>query len=299
MSRKLNLTNTALLNRAAGRAASLFGVDEGASLRELDIAAVSPNPLQPRRHFDAEALATLAASIERHGLLQPICVREIQANLYQIVAGERRYRAFLSLGRTTIPAMVTRTDDPATLALIENIQREDLDALELVEALWNLLNERGATQDQLAALIGKSQAYVSRTLRIMELPRRIRDAYAAHRHVPISALMIIAETPGEDDQWALWEMAREGLSVRALDAAKAARKAAAAPPPKPATPSTAASASASGRSASDPAPGKVLAGLRRNVDALRGWREKGGAPSEDQAEALLALRAEIDALLEG
>lgn len=292
MSRKLNLTNAALLGRTADRAASLFGIDEGNSLRELNMTAITANPQQPRQHFDPDSLAMLAASIERHGLLQPICVREIQANHYQIIAGERRFRAFQSLGRTTIPAMVTRTDDPITLALIENIQRENLDGLELAQALAALLDEHNATHEQLASLIGKSQAYVSRTLRILELPQAIRDDYAANRHVPVSALMVVAEADSVADRLALWQLAKKGSSVRCLlDARTQARAAhsqqAGAQPLQP---------------ESDPPndagmPARILSAVKRDTRALRIWRDQGGVPAPAQISALQALRAEIDAML--
>lgn len=296
MSRKLNLTNAALLSRAGTRAAGLFGVDESRSLRELDVAAIKPNPLQPRRHFDEEAVASLAASIDRHGLLQPICVRETQANHYQIVAGERRWRAFRSLQRATIPALVIQADDPNTLALIENLQREDLDGLETAGALYALLQERGLTHDQLGALVGKSQAYVSRMLGILELPRWILDEYAVNRHVPASAAMIVAETKSPQLQAALWEQAKAGLSVRALTQARKEGEGALFSPGADAAPGTV--------DAKQPpvpaAAGKnITRTVRKTADALRGWRESGAAVVGDQRDALHRLRDEIDALLAG
>lgn len=278
--RKLNLTNTALLGRATARAVSLFGVDDGRSLREIDLAAITPNPHQPRRYFDAAALATLAASIERHGLLQPICVREVAADRYEIIAGERRFRAVSSLNWSAIPAIVTRTDDPATLALIENVQREDLNAVELATALQALLAEHGATHEQLGLLIGKSQAYVTRTLGILGLPPAILDDYQGHRgQVSASALMIVAETEGEAAQAALWEQAKAGLSVRALQASRKEQRAA---PDK---------AEASAES------DRVIAALRKSAAALNACHQAGSPLSDEQRAALQALRDAADALL--
>lgn len=293
MSRKLNLANAALLGRAGDRAAALFGVDDDRSLRELDMAAVAPNPLQPRQNFDEAAIAALAVSIDRHGLLQPICVREIQANHYQIVAGERRWRAFRQLKRKTIPALVIKADDPNTLALIENLQREDLDGLETATALSILLRERGLTHAQLGALVGKSQAYVSRMLGVLELPRRILDDYAANRHVPASALMIVAETKDPRLQAALWEQAKAGLSVRALTGA---RKTAEAPSAALVDGGGAVKPAERNRSRA-PSAKTALRSLRKGTEALREWRGRGGELSTDQASALRALRDEIDALL--
>lgn len=286
MSRKLNMANAALLGRAGTRAANLFGVDETRSLRELDMDAVSPNPLQPRRHFDEETIAALAASIERHGLLQPICVRETQANRYQIIAGERRWRAFQQLGRKTVPALVIQTDDPATLALIENLQREDLGGLETAEALSVLLQERGVSHEQLGALIGKSQAYVSRMLGILALPRGILNDCAANRHVPASALMIVAETKDPTLRAALWEQAKAGLSVRGLTQA---RKAAETQVPADAAPP---------RRAKDKTPGATAAqAARKTTAALQNLSAQGAALSAEETETLQALRRAIDALL--
>jgi ParB family transcriptional regulator, chromosome partitioning protein len=292
MSRKLNLANAALLGRAGDRAAALFGVDDSRSLRELDMTAVTPNPLQPRQNFDEAAIAALAASIDRHGLLQPICVRETRANHYEIIAGERRWRAFRHLGRKIIPALVIRADDPNTLALIENLQREDLDGLETATALSVLLQERGLTHEQLGALVGKSQAYVSRMLGILELPRGILADYAAHRHVPASAMMIIAETKGAKLQAELWEQAKAGLSVRGLTQARKqaeatgdAGEAGGEKPPRPA------------RAAGGPSAKTALRAAQKGTEALRTWREQGGELSSEQVAALRSLRDEIDGLL--
>lgn len=286
MSRKLNLANTALLGRAGDRAASLFGIDDSHSLRELDMAAVVANPLQPRQHFDEAAIAALAASIERHGLLQPICVRETRANHYEIIAGERRWRAFRHLGRAAIPALVIRTDDPATLALIENLQREDLDGLETATALMTLLQERGLTHEQLGALIGKSQAYVSRMLGILELPRRVREEYAAHRHVPVSALMIIAEAGDLSLQLALWEQAKAGLSVRGLTQARRAAESEA-----PAASST------EPRPAGKPSVKAALRALQKGTEILQALQAQGDRLSAEQAAAVRGLCDDINALL--
>lgn len=288
MSRKLNLANAALLGRAGDRAAALFGVDDSRSLRELDMAAVAPNPLQPRQNFDEAAIAALAASIDRHGLLQPICVRETRANHYEIIAGERRWRAFRHLGRTIIPALVIRADDPNTLALIENLQREDLDGLETATALSVLLQERCLTHEQLGALVGKSQAYVSRMLGILELPRGILADYAAHRHVPASALMIIAETKGAKLQAELWEQAKAGLSVRGLTEARKQAEATGETGEKPPR---------SARATGGPSAKTALRAAQKGTEALRTWREQGGELSPEQAAALRALRDEIDGLL--
>lgn len=297
MSRKLNLANAALLGRATARAVSLFGVDDARSLREIDIDQIEPNPNQPRRHFDEDALAALAQSIERHGLLQPICVREVDADRYQIIAGERRYRATRRLHWATIPAIVTQTDDPAALAMIENIQREDLDAVELARGLHALLTERGASHQQLGALIGKSQAYVSRVLGILNLPASVLDTYGENRHVPVSALMIVAEAGDEANQLALWELAKEGLSVRQL---QENRKAALGPAlktgrgrPKAEIPTASADRAANRALADDPA----VEALIKATAILRELRHERAALPESRRRALAELRDAINAVL--
>ena len=131
-------------------------------LTALPLSAVRPNPAQPRRHFDPDALAELAASIAQHGLLQPVIVKR-EDDGYLIMAGERRYRAAQLAGLAVIPALV-RDDDPLEIAIIENLQREDLSALEEAEGLGALIDQYGYTHEALAELIGKSRPYVSNTL---------------------------------------------------------------------------------------------------------------------------------------
>lgn len=179
-----------------------------------------------------------------------------------------------------------QADDPTTLALIENLQREDLDGLETAAALSVLLQERGLTHEQLGALIGKSQAYVSRMLGILELPRWILDDYAANRHVSASAAMVVAETRDPALRLALWEQAKAGLSVRGLTQAR-----------KEAAKEKDAGEMEGRRSAGKPSAKAVLRAAQKGAMALREWREQGGKLSVDQMAALKKFRDEIDALL--
>jgi len=145
-----------------------------AGVREIPCDAIVPNPHQPRRDFDDAALASLAASIEAHGVLQPITVRgsDVGQGRYELIAGERRWRAFQRLGLASIPAIVREADDPvsAQLALIENIQREDLDPIERASALRDLSARHGMTQEQIANTVGVSRSSVANAVRLLDLP---------------------------------------------------------------------------------------------------------------------------------
>jgi len=147
----------------------------GARVREIACASIDPNPNQPRRSFDDAALAALAASIEAHGILQPITVRAGGGGRYELIAGERRWRAAQRAGLGTIPAIVRDADDRASaqLALIENIQREDLDPIERATALRDLAERHGMTQERIARAVGVSRPSVANTIRLLELPETV------------------------------------------------------------------------------------------------------------------------------
>jgi len=144
---------------------------EASGLLEVPVNAVSPNPKQPRTHFDDEAIASLAVSIREVGILQPIVVRKAGAG-YELIAGERRLRAAKLAGLATIPVVVRDTDDADTLreALIENIHREDLGPIELAEAFRQLLEELGLKQEELADRVGVSRSHIANTIRLLQLP---------------------------------------------------------------------------------------------------------------------------------
>lgn len=141
----------------------------------VPIDEIVPNPEQPRRHFDEEALASLAESIRRHGLLQPLLVRRI-AGRYELVAGERRLRAATRAGLTAVPVIVreSRPGERLELALIENLQRENLSALEEAEAYRHLLDNYGLTQDEIAERVGKTRPTISNALRLLGLPDAVK-----------------------------------------------------------------------------------------------------------------------------
>jgi ParB family chromosome partitioning protein len=151
-------------------------VDTEGELRTLEIHAIQPGKYQPRHHFDAEPLEELAASIRAQGLIQPVVVRAIGPDRYELIAGERRWRAAQQAGLGEIPALVKAVPDQAVvaMALIENIQREDLSPLEEAQALSRLIDEFGLTHQQAAEAVGRSRAAVSNLLRLLELPAEIK-----------------------------------------------------------------------------------------------------------------------------
>jgi len=146
------------------------------SINEIELSKIHPNPDQPRTYFDQEALEELAASIRSLGIVQPITLREVSSDSYQIISGERRYRASLLVGLRTIPAYIKTTEDDnmMEMALIENIQREDLNAIEISLAYQKLLDAYGLTQEQLSERIGKKRTTIANYLRLLKLPAEIQ-----------------------------------------------------------------------------------------------------------------------------
>jgi ParB family chromosome partitioning protein len=189
--------------------------------REIDLAAVTPNPQQPRTAFDEEALAELEHSIREFGLLQPVVVREVSPGSYQLVMGERRWRAAQRAGLTTLPAIVRRTGDDAMLrdALLENIHRVQLNPLDEAAAYEQLLAEFGVTQTELADRLGRSRPVVTNTIRLLKLPvsvqRRVAAGVLSAGH---ARALLGVEDPGRQEELAA-RIVAEGLSVRATEEA--------------------------------------------------------------------------------
>lgn len=191
----------------------------GARFAELPVSVIEPNAKQPRHVFDEEALEELKTSIQEVGFLQPIVVRELGDGRYELVMGERRWRAAQAVGRETIPAIVRDTPDDAMLrdALLENIHRANLNPLEEAAAYQQLLEEFGATHEELARRIGRSRPQISNTIRLMNLPaavqRRVAAGILSAGHA--RALLGLDNSAAQD---ALAErIVREGLSVRATE----------------------------------------------------------------------------------
>jgi ParB family transcriptional regulator, chromosome partitioning protein len=186
---------------------------------EVPLASITPNPRQPRQIFDEETLAELAASIEVVGLLQPVVVRPIGANRYELVVGERRWRACQMAGMTLVPAIVRQTPDDDMLrdALMENLHRQQLNPLEEASAYQQLLDDFQATHEELARKIGRSRPHITNTLRLLNLPpsvqRRVAAGVLSAGHA--RALLGI-EDPVAQEQLA-HRIVAEGLSVRAVE----------------------------------------------------------------------------------
>ncbi len=156
---------------------------EGSSnLNEIDIAQIEPNPNQPRREFDPEALTELANSIRELGIIQPITLRKVEGQKYQIIAGERRWRASQQAGLTKIPAYIVSVEDQGVMemALVENIQREDLNAIEIALAYQHLAEATGMTQAKISERVGKSRAAVTNYMRLLKLPAQVQIALKNH-----------------------------------------------------------------------------------------------------------------------
>jgi ParB family chromosome partitioning protein len=149
-------------------------------MRDVPVDAIRPNPRQPRTHFDEADLDDLAQSVREHGVLQPVLVSQQTDGTFQLITGERRWRAVKRAGLATVPAMVKEVTPQASLelALVENIQRRDLNPLEEAAAFRALLDEHGLTQEQLGQRIGKSRVAITNTLRLLNLPDQVRSALA-------------------------------------------------------------------------------------------------------------------------
>jgi ParB family transcriptional regulator, chromosome partitioning protein len=191
----------------------------GAYLDFVPVTAIRPNPRQPRQIFDEDALAELAASIQEVGLLQPIVVRKVDGSHYEIVMGERRWRASELAALDTVPAIVKQTTDDDMLrdALIENLHRQQLNALEEAAAYQQLLDDFGATHEELASRIGRSRPHITNTIRLLNLPpgvqRRVAAGVLSAGHA--RALLAI-DDPTVQEQLA-HRIVAEGLSVRAVE----------------------------------------------------------------------------------
>ena len=208
----------------------------GAVYREIATDSIKPNPKQPRQVFDEDALAELEYSIREFGLMQPIVVRELGGGDYELVMGERRWRATQRAELATIPAIVRQTTDDAMLrdALLENIHRVQLNPLEEAAAYQQLLDEFDVTHEQLATRIGRSRPVITNTIRLLKLPlpvqRRVAAGVLSAGHA--RALLGLDSAEAQEDLAA--KIVAEGLSVRATEEAVTLAKSAPAAKPKPA-----------------------------------------------------------------
>lgn len=189
------------------------------SINEVELSKIYPNPDQPRRAFDEESLEELAVSIKKIGLIQPVTLRKIDDDSYQIIAGERRYRASQMAGLESIPAYIKAADDTELMemALVENIQREDLNSIEIALAYQNLIDSLSLTQEQLSERVGKKRATVTNYLRLLKLPAEVqmgvKDKKIDMGHA--RALVTMADPVAQLSLYNL--ILEDGLSVRKVE----------------------------------------------------------------------------------
>lgn len=191
---------------------------ENESISYIDINAIKPNANQPRRSFDEEKIQELADSILAHGLIQPLVVRR-QANGYEIVAGERRYRAARKIGLKTVPCLVRVLTDEENmlLAIIENVQREDLNPIEEALAISQMIGTYGLTQEQVSKSIAKSRPYITNSLRLLKLSESVREMVVAGEISAGHARTILAIDDEDKREELAKAIVREGLSVRDVE----------------------------------------------------------------------------------
>jgi ParB family chromosome partitioning protein len=191
----------------------------GARFAEVPVRAIVPNPKQPRQVFDEEALEELKHSIQEVGFLQPIVVRQLDSERYELVMGERRWRAAQELERESIPAIIRDTRDDAMLrdALLENIHRANLNPLEEAAAYQQLLEEFGATHEELARRIGRSRPQISNTIRLLNLPAQVQRRVAAGVLSAGHARALLGLDSAEAQESLALRIVAEGLSVRATE----------------------------------------------------------------------------------
>lgn len=188
---------------------------EPGALQTVAVDRLRAGKLQPRMRFDEEALAELAASIKEQGVMQPILVRPAEGNRFEIIAGERRFRAAQRAGLSEVPVLVKRVDDhnALALALIENIQREDLNPLEEAQGLARLVEEFGLTHDAAAKAVGRSRSAVSNLLRLTQLAKPVQD-YLANGEIEMGHARAVLALPAAQQGGAAARVVNGALSVR-------------------------------------------------------------------------------------
>jgi len=208
--------------RGLGRGLEVLvgGLDPGSpELVELSVDVIHPNPRQPRKRFDGEAGSGLAESIRSQGVIQPLLVRPRTAGGYEIVAGERRWRAAREAGRTTVPAVVREADDRDTLllGLVENVAREQLTPVEEARAYAVLVDEFGLTQGEVAERVGRSKPSVSNRIRLLELPDDVLGMVERGQLSEGHARAVLAVPDHEGRRRLAREIVQKGLSVRVAE----------------------------------------------------------------------------------
>lgn len=192
----------------------------GGKVLHIDPNLVQPNPHQPRRNFDPQAIRSLAESIKEHGLLQPILVRPGKDGVYQLVAGERRWRAAKDLGLNSVPAIVKDMGNKQSLsaALVENLQREDLNPIEKARAFWELVEVFGLTQEEVGRYTGLDRSTVANFLRLLELPIDIQEHVSRGTISPGHARALLSLSDETSQKKLCQRIIDEGLTVREVEA---------------------------------------------------------------------------------
>ena len=192
---------------------------QNAGISEIELSKIEANPFQPRTKFDEESLQELAASIKELGLIQPITLRKTGDEKYQIIAGERRFRASQMAGLTSIPAYVRKAKDDGMLemALVENIQREDLDSIEIALSYQRLIEELEYTQEELSSRVGKKRSTIANYLRLLKLPAVIQKGLM-EKLISMGHARAIINIEEEDTQIMIYEqIVKHGFSVRKVE----------------------------------------------------------------------------------
>ena len=201
---------------------AIFGTDKVSvkatpmnQMAEIAVSEIIPNPTQPRTQFDDEALAELASSISQLGIIQPITVKKGEGGKYIIISGERRWRASQMVGLETLPAYIREADDENlhAMALVENIQRQDLNAIEIALSMQRLIDECGLTQEAMAEKVGKKRSTVSNYMRLLNLPNEVQLALKEGL-ITMGHAKAIAGIDAEKQVWALKKCLKKALSVR-------------------------------------------------------------------------------------
>ncbi len=207
------------LGKGLGALLPELNISEQDQVSTVAIRDLRPNPYQPRRVFDEDKLGELAQSIREHGIIQPLIVRRSRIRGYDIVAGERRFRAAQMAGLTDVPAVVREFTDVQLMeiAVIENLQREDLNAIEISEAYANLIEKCHLTQEQLAKRVGQSRSHVANMLRLLQLPEEVRELVSRGTLSMGHARALLAVPDSNRQVELARRVAAEDLSVRTLE----------------------------------------------------------------------------------
>jgi ParB family transcriptional regulator, chromosome partitioning protein len=220
-----------LTKRGLGKGLSALipevSISEADTISSVEVKDLRPNPYQPRKEFNEEKLMELAQSIQEHGIIQPLVVRKSAVRGYDIVAGERRFRAAQRVGLTHVPVVVKEFTDTQLMeiAIIENLQREDLNAIEIAEAYHNLMEKCHLTQEQLAQRVGQSRSHVANMLRLLQLPPEVREC-VSRGTVSMGHARALLSIPDDKVKVEIAKrIEKEDISVRKLEAMIAQRQA--------------------------------------------------------------------------